>query len=124
MATISSHVLDSLNGTHAAGIRVQCFERDSNGSNALVFDVKANEQGRISETVQLQQTGSAGEIDLVFHAQAYFDNASSLDAATQTMRVVVVRLSVPDSDCNYHVPIMLASHSYSVWWNAQIPVDA
>jgi len=45
MATISSHVLDSVIGTHAAGIRVQCFRRDAGGANTLVFDQKANEQG-------------------------------------------------------------------------------
>ena len=121
MATISSHVLDSVVGTHAAGIRVECYRLESTGTTTLVFDKKANEQGRISESVEIPQGRHAAEFELVFHSKAYFEGQTLLEDKYQIMNSVVVRLSLPDPNDNYHIPIMLAPHSYSVWWSGMKP---
>jgi len=55
MVTISSHVLDAVIGTHAAGIRVQCFRRDALGTASLIFDQAADKQGRITQSVEIAQ---------------------------------------------------------------------
>ena len=49
MAIISSHILDSVHGCSASGIRVQCQKIDNRNANLIVFDVEANEEGRIME---------------------------------------------------------------------------
>jgi len=117
MANISSHVLDSVAGTHAAGIRVECYRRDSSGNSALVFDVLANDQGRISEAVETWTHDTLVEYELVFHSKAYLKSTGITEEPGQIMETIVVRLSLMDADENYHVPIMLAPHSYSVWWS-------
>lgn len=121
MATISSHVLDSVIGTHAAGIRVECLRRDVNGVTTPVFDLAANEQGRIAETVDVEQDEQSVQYELVFHAKDYYAKHALPDDGYQIIRSVVLRLDLPDAQGNYHLPIMLSPHSYSVWWSGAPP---
>ncbi len=117
MATITSHVLDSVKGTHAAGIRITCFRRDESGSTTLLFDKMANEQGRIQESIVISNNSESNEIELVFYAADYFKSITQSDTHGQIMDTVVVRLKLNDSEGSYHVPVMLSPHSYSVWWS-------
>ena len=123
MATISSHILDSVIGTHAAGIRVECYQRSSNGSSHRLFDVIASSEGRISKTIDTSNTDAGDEYELVFHSAAYYQSATLPDDGYQIMRKVVLRIELPEPDATYHLPIMLSPHSYSVWWSGN-PVTA
>ena len=115
MATISSHVLDSVAGSHAAGIRVQCYLL-SGASRTLVFDVKASDEGRITESVN--SVDAAEQYELVFFARDYFAATALPSTGEPAVTEVVMRLSVTNDDAKYHVPVMLSAHSYSVWWSA------
>ena len=121
MATISSHVLDSVIGTHASGIRVQCYQRNDDGGSRLVFDIVANSQGRISEDVAIDATEACGDYDMVFHSADYYKSKHLPDDGFQILKKIVVRLALPDPDEKYHLPIMLSPHSYSVWWSGKPP---
>lgn len=121
MATISSHVLDSVAGDHAAGIRVECLKRLATGEQTQVFDVIASEQGRISEVVEISSSAKDEQYELVFHSKSYFSQKSANTESAQILECVVIRLSLVDPNGSYHVPIMLAPHSYSVWWSGFEP---
>ncbi|MEM7347632.1 MAG: hydroxyisourate hydrolase [Chloroflexota bacterium] len=117
MTTISSHVLDSVIGDHARHIRIECF-RLSDTSKEKLFDVIANEQGRITEPVE---TGPADEdvsYELVFHSAAYFDAQPATPQARQIVETIVVRFIIPEDEEKIHIPVMLSPHSYSTWWSA------
>ncbi len=49
MAVVSSHILDSVSGGSAAGIRCELFRLQADSSKQVVFDVIADAEGRISE---------------------------------------------------------------------------
>lgn len=117
MATISSHVLDSIIGTHAAGIRVECYRTCPKGVTTLVFDTRADEQGRISELLDITSDEAMVQYELAFHAKAYFAKQSVPDDGYQIINTLVLKLDLPDEQGNYHLPIMLSPHSYSVWWS-------
>jgi len=121
MAIISSHVLDSVIGTHASGIRVQCIRRTSNGQSEVVFNVVASDEGRISETVAVESDSTVQEYELVFHSADYYKKMQLPDDGYQVVSVIVVRLNLPDPDQKYHLPVMLSPHSYSVWWSGKPP---
>ena len=114
MATVSSHVLDSVSGDHASGIAVQCYLINSLTDRALIFDVVAIAEGRIAEEVEVPDSSS---VELIFQSAEYFANNGTPDNGTQIMPQVVVRLSLTDATAKYHVPIMLSPHSYSIWWS-------
>ena len=112
MATVSSHILDSVKGTHAAGIRCQLVRLVPNAAAEPVFDVVADHEGRISETVMVGEEELGSEYELRLYAADYFQADSAL------VPVVVIRFLVQDADKRYHLPVMLSPHSYSTWWSS------
>jgi len=116
MAIISSHVLDSVTGDHAAGIRIECQRRQSNGAMEIIFSVHADEEGRISERVDLS---ADDEVQLLIHSQEYFDRTGLINSTVQIMPTIVVQLTLPDPAAKYHVPVMLSPHAYSIWWSGK-----
>ena len=49
MATLTTHVLDGVLGCSAAGVRLQLYRVASETTRTLVFDVRADQEGRIDE---------------------------------------------------------------------------
>jgi len=121
MISISSHVLDSTSGTHAAGIRVKCFRYDAAGKLLTLFDQNTDEQGRFSEQIALSVDELPADIQLEFDLKAYFEQSALADNGPQIMEVISIKLSLSDADSKHHIPIMLSPHSYSVWWSAPQP---
>jgi 5-hydroxyisourate hydrolase len=111
MAIVSSHILDSVRGTHAAGIRCQLLRRVPNAPGEVLFDVHADHEGRIAETVAIGDDHLGSEFELLLHAAEYFQTD------TARVPVVVIRFIVEDADQRCHLPVMLSPHSYSTWWS-------
>ena len=116
MATVSSHILDSVSGDHASGIRIECLKRQANGVSESLFNVFANEEGRISESIDVN---AGDEVQLHIFAQEYFDQSAQVYTSQQIMPVIVVQLTLLEASAKYHVPIMLSPHAYSVWWSGK-----
>lgn len=113
MATISSHILDTISGGSAAGIAVQLVRMNSNGKTVL-FDIEADNEGRIHEQLDIDIDA---EYELIFHSARYFSSQGISVSQGNTMPTVVLRFFMPDNNQRYHKPIMLSPHSYSVWWS-------
>ena len=116
MATISSHVLDAVNGTHAGGVRVDCHRIGDDGRAEPVFSVESGADGRIATIVEVDGADTGRVYELGFHIGEYFDRERFAEQA-RIMPVVVFRLRLPDPDARYHVPLIASPHGYSVWWS-------
>jgi 5-hydroxyisourate hydrolase len=116
MAIVSSHILDSVSGKSAVGIRSQLFQLSGASHRQLVFDIAADAEGRISEAVEINDTNRGCEFELVFHGREYFNSQSS--GADSMVSCVVVRFVMDDDQKRYHLPVMLSPHSYSTWWSS------
>jgi len=117
MATVSSHILDSVNGKSAVGIRSQLFQLVGDTERQLIFDVVADQEGRVAETVVIDDANSGCEFELVFHGSEYFSSQGQ-DAGSM-VKTVVLRFVMNDEQERYHMPVMLSPHSYSTWWSGQ-----
>ena len=115
MATVSSHILDTVSGVSAVGIQAQLF-RISGDQRDLLFDVYASDEGRIIQSVDLSDTDTECEYELVFHGAEYFSTQPCPVEGNSCIKVVVLRFSMTEPDKRYHMPVMLSPHSYSVWW--------
>ncbi len=116
IAAVSSHILDSVTGGSAAGIRARLFHCDAGGGKTLVFDVFADTEGRICESVEADNAG--GEYELVLHSADYFSGAVSKNMNERSIvESVVIRFVIPAPGMRCHIPVMLSPHSYSVWWS-------
>lgn len=116
MATITSHVLDAVNGTHAGGVRVDCARIGDDGRREAVFSVESGADGRISGIAEVDGADEGRVYELVFHTGEYFDREGLAEQA-RIMPEVVFRLRLPDPDARYHVPVIVSPHGYSVWWS-------
>lgn len=116
MAIISSHVLDSVIGDHGKQIQILCYRLVDEVTRELVFDVIANDEGRIAE--QIETAEADGKYELVFKTAVYFQNQPNMPKARQIMDEVVVRFTIPDPNERIHIPLVLSPHSYTIWWSA------
>ena len=116
MATITSHVLNAVNGTHAGGVRVECRRIGDDGRAEPVFSLESGADGRIAGTADVDAADRGRVYELVFHTGEYFDREGPAEPA-RIMPEVVFRLRLPDPDARYHVPVIVSPHGYSTWWS-------
>jgi len=116
MATVSSHIHDSISGGSAVGIRVVLYKLLEEGGKHKIFDVTTDEEGRVDETVDPGKADKSALYELVFHSADYFAAYDIPGANHSAMKTVVLRFTMADRNKRYHMPITLAPHSYSVCW--------
>ena len=118
MATLSSHTLNSVDGTHAGGINVSLVRIEPNGSRTQILTTAMDDGGRLSEVIEIEPAHADALYELVFQTGDYFSARSPQRSAVQILQDVVIRFTMPDPEGRYHIPLMLAPNSYSVWWSS------
>ena len=58
MATLSSHLLNSVNGTHANNVDVIIYQIKSNGEKKVFYETKTDSSGRLLKEFILDSTSS------------------------------------------------------------------
>ena len=117
MAIISSHILDSVHGCSASGILVQYQKILNSNCDQIVFEVEANEEGRIMEEVFFEDSGEQF-YQLIFFSDEYFrKKMAERYSGRQIVREIVIRLVLPDPEIRYHVPVIIGPHSNTFWWS-------
>lgn len=117
MAVVTTHLLNSVLGTHAGGVGIELLRLEPSGVRTTVFERKTDTGGRLAETVQIPKEHANSEYELVFQTGRYFGTQSLPQPAKQIVKEVVIRFSMPDPNASYHIPLMIAPNSYSVWWS-------
>lgn len=118
MAVITTHLLNSVLGTHAGGVGIALLRIDRSGVRAVVFERETDTGGRLAETVTIAKEHADADYELVFQTGRYFAAQSLPQPAKQIVNVVVIRFSMPDPNASYHIPLMIAPNSHSVWWSS------
>ena len=116
MATLTSHTLDSVNGTHAGGIKVELFRIDD-GQRVRLMSTRMDEGGRLEEVFELPVQHRDSCYELVFDTGEYFAGHATGDLGDRVVTQAVVRFYMRDPEARYHIPLMLAPNSYSIWWS-------
>jgi len=117
MAIISSHILDSLAGDHARGIRIDCRHLSGDGDREVLFNSLASAEGRIKEQIDLP---AGEEVELSVYSRDYFESRHDIHEENQIVSIAVIRLVLSGPSDIHHVPIMLSPHSYSIWWSGDL----
>ncbi len=118
MAILSTHTLNSVDGSHAAGVGLQLIQINKDGERCVMIDSATDEGGRFSTTLELSAIDTQANYEMVLQSRDYFAELGLGGTGAQTVHEVVMRFSMPDAERRYHIPFMLAPHSYSVWWSA------
>ena len=114
MPTISTHVLNSVDGSHAAGVKVECLGCASSGSCTVLFSGLTDEGGRLTANISLAEA-SFDSIALEFHSGDYF--AARGLGADALVRSVQFRIQLQPGDERHHLPVIAAPHGCSAWWS-------
>ena len=115
MGHLSTHVLDTMHGTPAAGMRVTLQRLD--GERAIVLKtVVLNADGRNPEGSLLDATTIAvGRYRLVFEVADYFRARGVALPEPPFLDRVSIDFGIADVAAKYHVPLLASPWAYSTY---------
>ncbi len=118
MATLSTHTLNSVDGTHAGHVGISLSQIGPDGLRTPIFSKATDAVGRLSERIEIATADASAEYELVFQTGAYFARQGLPILGMRIMNTVVLRFNMPDPEASYHMPLMIAPNSYSAWWSS------
>ena len=115
MAIISTHTLNSVDGSHAGNIRLAILRIGGAGQRETILTGETDEGGRFVRELPETEIDPDADYEMVLQVGAYFDPQGLNSANGRNLTEVVMRFKMPDATGRYHMPFMLAPNSYSVW---------
>jgi 5-hydroxyisourate hydrolase len=114
MGRLSTHVLDTVNGRPAAGVRIVLHRLDGEAREP-VAETRTNADGRTDAPLMTGDAMRAGAYEILFHVGDYFRAAGVATADPAFLDVVPVRFAIADVAGHYHVPLLVSPWSYSTY---------
>jgi 5-hydroxyisourate hydrolase len=114
MPRLSTHVLDTTLGRPAAGISIELHRVGVNGRTPLATAM-TNADGRTDAPLLSNDRLEPGVYELTFHVGQYLRRVTPALPDPPFLDDVVVRVGIADPGGNYHVPLLLSPHGYSVY---------
>ena len=110
MATLSSHFLNSVNGTHANDVDVIIYQIKSNGERKIFCETKTDNGGRILKEFELSNEDCKSEYEMVCKTGDYFSEKKIVSE-------INIKFKMTDPNKKYHIPIIISPNGYSIWWS-------
>ena len=112
MGRLTTHILDTANGTPAANVSVRVYSMDQ--GRDLCATAVTNDDGRTEAPLLEGDAFRSGGYEIEFDIGAYFANAGHTLSEPAFLDTVVIRFGVR-SDQHYHVPLLASPWSYSTY---------
>ncbi|QTL05802.1 hydroxyisourate hydrolase [Aquabacter sp. L1I39] len=114
MGRLSTHVLDMVRGTPAAGVKIELFRIAASGERALVATRTTNADGRTDTPLLAGDDFAAGSYELIFQVGAYFAATGAAVAEPAFLDLVPIRFAMAEGG-HYHVPLLCSPWAYSTY---------
>jgi 5-hydroxyisourate hydrolase len=115
MGKLSTHVLDTMNGCPAAGMRVTLQRLDGERVETLK-DITLNDDGRNDGGPLLDAASMAvGRYRLLFAVAPYFRARGVALPEPAFVDTVPIDFGIADVNGHYHVPLLVSPWSYSTY---------
>src|SRR3954468_17147469 len=111
---LTTHVLDTLSGKPAAGVRIS-FEAPQGEGWRVIKTLSTNADGRTDEPLLPKEAMAAGRYRIVFHIGEYFTRLGVPLANPLFLDRVPVESAISDVKSHYHVPLLVTPWSYSTY---------
>lgn len=118
MATVSSHLLNGMDGSHAAHVKIRLNKVKNEGSRTIIFDSQTDSGGRLVETLDENTLDVEASYELQIDTRRYWLAQQKGGSRANTCAEIVFRFSMPDAGACYHIPFIISPNNYSVWWSA------
>ena len=97
MAIFSTHLLNSIDGTHASDVEIIIYK--SNNDNKVVFlEDKTDSSGRMLKEFELSKEDCESDYEMIINS-------------------ISVKFKMKDSKKKYHIPLIISPNGYSIWWS-------
>lgn len=114
MGRLSTHVLDTVNGGPANGVRITLHRVDGETRTALKA-MHTNADGRTDQPMLVGEAYQPGTYELSFHIGDYFKARGTAQASPPFLDVVPIRFTIAEADGHYHVPLLCSPWAYSTY---------
>ena len=112
---LSTHVLDTMHGTPAAGMQVALYTTEGQQAT-LVKSFTLNQDGRNQGGLLYDNDSlKVGTYRLVFDVAAYFKGCGVSLPEPNFLNQVSLDFGVAHTDQHYHVPLLVSPWSYSTY---------
>ncbi len=120
MGHLSTHVLDTMHGCPAGGMRVSLHRVGSApgdaGEATLIKSFVLNADGRADDGPLLDSASMAvGRYRLEFHVAAYYRERGMVLPQPPFLDIVPVDFGIAEAGGHYHVPLLVTPWSYSTY---------
>jgi 5-hydroxyisourate hydrolase len=113
---LSTHVLDTMHGTPAAGMQVRLYAVAAQGAPELLADLRLNDDGRNPGGLLIAHDAlRVGRYRLVFEVAAYFASRGVALPQPNFLEAVTLDFGVAHPTQHYHVPLLVSPWSYSTY---------
>lgn len=109
---LTTHVLDTMNGHPASGMRIDLKRLAPEPGETVTF--VTNHDGRVDTPLLEGAEFSAGSYELTFHVGSYFAGHEASGAGS-FIDLVPVRFVIADEGAHYHVPLLVSPFAYSTY---------
>ncbi|NYT37867.1 hydroxyisourate hydrolase [Allopusillimonas soli] len=114
MGKLSTHVLDTMHGTPAQGVRINLF-RLEDGRREHLAEAVTNSDGRCDQPLLQGSALRQGVYELVFRIGDYFADKGVHAPEPRFVDEVVLRFGVANPAENYHVPLVATPWTWSTY---------
>ena len=114
MGFLTTHVLDTMNGRPAAGLRVSLYRLDG-AAPQLLRELALDDDGRAGGPLLEGDAFEAGRYRLVFEVGAYFRARGAVLPEPAFLEHVPLDFGIADPTSHYHVPLLASPWSYSTY---------
>ena len=97
MAIFSTHLLNSIDGTHASDVEIVIYKVNNN--NKVVFlEDKTDSSGRMLKEFELTKEDCESDYEMIINS-------------------ISVKFKMKDPLKKYHIPLIVSPNGYSIWWS-------
>jgi len=114
MGKLTTHVLDTMNGCPAAGMRVRLYAM-AGGNATLLKELTLNHDGRADAPLLEGAALLPGAYRLVFEVAAYFRGRGIALPEPPFLDAVPLDFGLADTAAHYHVPLLASPWAYSTY---------
>ena len=113
MGRLTTHVLDTMAGTPAAGLEIELWTAGEDSRRLKT--VATNADGRVDAPLLEGDDLVAGRYELRFRAGAYLRTRHGVEADPLFLDEIPIRFGIADPGRHYHVPLLLSAYGYSTY---------
>ena len=114
MGFLTTHVLDTMNGCPAAGMRVALY-RFAGDTPQLLRELALDDDGRAGRPLLEGDAFQVGRYRLAFEVGAYFRARGAVLPEPMFLDRVPIDFGVADASTHHHVPLLAGPWSYSTY---------